>query len=145
MPPAHQVEIVIYDAPAARQSGCGCGCDHHHGDEAGHSHGHDHGYGRQCGDSCDPYEKISMEKQTQALAVTLEQEFPGKVRVEYINVMQDPRGSTLPQTKLLASLTYPPPLVYFNGKGRFAGALPVERIREEVETILAAKAKLRLV
>jgi hypothetical protein len=83
--------------------------------------------------------------QTRALAVTLEQEFPGKVRVEYINVIQDPRGPTLPQTKLLASLTYPPPLIYLNGKGRFAGALPVDRIREEVQTILAANPHLRLI
>jgi hypothetical protein len=77
--------------------------------------------------------------QTRALAMTLEKEFPGKVRVEYINVLQDPRGPALPQTKLLCSLTYPAPLVYLNGRGRFAGALPVERLREEVQTILAAK------
>jgi hypothetical protein len=30
--------------------------------------------------------------------------------------------------------------VYINGQGRFAGALPVERIREEVGKILAAAA-----
>ncbi len=147
MPPADLVEIVIYDAPVARQGGCGC--DHHHGDDACHSHGHGHGHsdGHQCGDSCDPYEKISLAKQTQALAVTLEREFPGKVRVEYINVMQDPRGPSLPQTKLLGSLVYPPPLVYFNGKGRFAGSLPLDRIREEVQSILGAKTNshLRLV
>ena len=150
MPPADLVEIVIYDAPGARRGDCGCGCDHHHGDDAGHgqAHGHGHGHGHSHGHQCgDPYETISMEKQTQALAVTLEREFPGKVRVEYINVMQDPRGPSLPQTKLLGSLVYPPPLVYFNGKGRFAGSLPVDRIREEVETILAAKTNphLRLI
>jgi len=39
----------------------------------------------------------------------------------------------------LCSLTYPPPLVYLNGRGRFAGALPVERLREEVQNLLAAE------
>ncbi len=136
MPPELHVEIVVYDAPAAtRRGSCDCGCDHHgqdHGHEPGHcqegSHGHHHP---------DPFEKISLEMQTRALALTLEKEFPGKVRVEYINVLKDPRGPGLPQTKLLCSLTYPTPLVYVNGRGRFAGALPVERLREEVQSLLA--------
>jgi len=132
MSPADMVEIIVYDAPAARRGDCGCGCDHHHSHEPGQAHGH----GTLHHDS---FEKISMEIQTRALAMTLEGEFPGKVRVEYINVMQDPRGPTLPQTRLLGSLTYPPPLVYLNGKGRFAGALPVDRIREEVQALLAGK------
>jgi hypothetical protein len=128
MSPADVIEIVVYDAPAARRGGCDCGCDHHHGREPGHSHGHG-----------DAFEKISMEMQARALALTLEKEFPGQVRVEYINVLQDPRGPALPQTKLLCSLTYPPPLVYVNGRGRFAGALPVERLREEVQGLLTAE------
>jgi hypothetical protein len=78
-----------------------------------------------------------MELQTRALALTLEAAFPGRVQVEYINVLKDPRGPSLPQTALLCSLAYPTPLVYLNGKGRFAGALPVERIREEVGKMLA--------
>jgi hypothetical protein len=77
-----------------------------------------------------------MELQTRALAMTLEAAFPGRVKVEYINVLKDPRGPGLPQTALLCSLAYPPPLIYINGQGRFAGALPVERIREEVGKIL---------
>ena len=86
----------------------------------------------------DPLAKVSLEFQARALALTLEREFPGRVQVEYLNVLQDPRGPDLPQTALLCSLTYPTPLVYINGQGRFAGALPVERIREEVAKILAA-------
>jgi hypothetical protein len=74
--------------------------------------------------------------QTRALALTLNDAFPGQVEVEYINVLQDPRGPGLPQTALLASLAYPSPLVYINGQGRFAGALIPERIREEVVKIL---------
>jgi hypothetical protein len=123
---ADMVEIVVYDAPAARRGGCDCGCDHHHGHDHGHGHHHH-----------DAFEKISLEMQTRAMALTLEKEFPGQVRVEYINVLQDPRARELPQTKLLCSLAYPPPLVYLNGKGRFAGALPVERLREEVQALLA--------
>lgn len=125
-----RVEIVVYDAPTGHRGVCDCGCGHHHGpdQECGHDHGHQHG---------DAFEKISLEMQTRAMALTLEKEFPGRVRVEYINVLKDPRGPELPQTKLLCSLTYPSPLVYLNGRGRFAGALPVERIREEIQTILA--------
>jgi hypothetical protein len=131
MSPGDVIEIIVYDAPAARRSACDCGCDHHHGHEPGHAHAPGHGHS-------DAFEKISMEMQTRALALTLEKEFPGRVKVEYINVLEDPRGPTLPQTKLLGSLTYPPPLIYINGRGRFAGALPVERLREEVQTLLAA-------
>lgn len=122
------VEVVVYDAPAARPRGCDCGCDHHHGPGQEHHH---HG---------PALNGTNMELQARALALTLEKDFPGRVRVEYINVLKDPRGPTLPQTKLLCSLIYPSPLVYLNGQGRFAGALPVERIREEVAKILAAEA-----
>jgi hypothetical protein len=80
--------------------------------------------------------KANLALQAKALAMTLEADFPGRVRVEYLNVLQDPRSRELPQTALLCSLAYPTPLVYINGEGRFAGALPVERIREEVARIL---------
>jgi hypothetical protein len=113
-----KIEVVIYDAPAARAGDCGCGC-------GGHHHQKD-----------DPLAGTHLEFQTRALALTLEAAFPGKVRVEYIDVLKDPRGPHLPQTPLLSSLAYPPPLVYINGQGRFAGSLPVERIREEVGKIL---------
>lgn len=120
------VQVVIYDAPTAASSSCACGCGgHHHGPG-----GHDHPEGG------DPMAKVSMEFQARALALTLEGAFPGRVQVEYLNVLQDPRGKGLPQTALLCSLAYPAPLVYINGRGRFAGALPVERIREEVARIL---------
>lgn len=121
-----QVEVVIYDAPTVAAGGCGCGG--HHGDGPGHGHAHD------------PLERISMETQTRALALTLEQAFPGRIRVKYVNVLKDPEGPHLPQTKLLCSLAYPTPLVYLNGQGRFAGALPVERIREEVGRLLQVEA-----
>ena len=102
------VQVIIYDAPAANPSSCACGCS---------GHGHDHGAGE------DPLAKVSLEFQARALALTLEEAFPGRVQVEYLNVLQDPRGPGLPQTALLCSLTYPTPLVYINGQGRFAGAL----------------------
>jgi hypothetical protein len=121
------VQVTIYDAPTmAAASACGCGCGHH----SHHGHNDD--------EVEDPMVKVNMELQAKALALTLEKAFPGRVRVEYINVLQDPRGPGLPQTALLCSQTYPSPLVYINGRGRFAGDLPVERIREEVASILAA-------
>jgi hypothetical protein len=120
MTPPEKVQVVIYDAPQPRAGDCGCGCGgHQHQGEA------------------DPLAAANMEFQTRALAMTLKAAFPGKVEVDYINVLKDPRGPDLPQTGLLCSLAYPPPLVYINGRGRFAGALPVERIREEVGKLLA--------
>ena len=113
------VQVVIYDAPTAKASSCACGC-------GGHQHG----------ESDDPLAGVSLEMQARALALTLDAAFPGQVQVEYVNVLQDPRGPSLPQTALLCSLSYPTPLVYINGEGRFAGALVPERIREEVEKIL---------
>jgi hypothetical protein len=114
-----KVQVVIYDAPRPQAGDCGCGCGGHHHQEG-----------------ADPLAAANMEFQTRALALTLEAAFPGKVEVEYLNVLNDPRGPQLPQTPLLCSLAYPSPLVYINGQGRFAGALPVERIREEVQKIL---------
>jgi len=119
MPP-DTVQVVIYDAPAARASSCSCGC-------GGHP---DHGA------SDDPLAGVSLEMQAKALALTLNAAFPGQVQVSYVNVLTDPRGPSLPQTALLNSGSYPAPLVYLNGQGRFAGALIPERIREEVEKIL---------
>ena len=116
------VQVVIYDAPAAQAGSCACGCS---------GHGHDHH-----GASRDPLSGVSLELQTKALALTLNRAFPGRVEVTYINVLTDPRGPSLPQTALLNSQAFPTPLVYINGKGRFAGALIPERIRDEVAKIL---------
>jgi hypothetical protein len=116
------VQVVIYDAPGAHASSCACGCGGHHGHGA----------------SDDPLAGVSLEMQAKALALTLEAAFPGQVQVSYVNVLTDPRGPSLPQTALLNSKSYPAPLVYINGQGRFAGALIPERIREEVGKILAA-------
>jgi hypothetical protein len=118
-----KVHVVIYDAPVAKSSSCACGCS---------GHGHDHGAGD------DLLAGVSLEMQAQALALTLNAAFPGQVEVEYVNVLTDPRGPGLPQTALLNSQSYPAPLVYLNGQGRFAGALIPERIRDEVGKILAA-------
>ncbi|HZK14096.1 MAG TPA: hypothetical protein VFC55_06235 [Desulfobaccales bacterium] len=118
------VQVVIYDAPAAPASGCACGCS---------GHGHDHHDA-----SDDPLAGVSLEMQSKALALTLNRAFPGRVEVTYINVLTDPRGSSLPQTALLNSQAFPSPLVYINGEGRFAGALIPERIRDEVAKILEA-------
>jgi hypothetical protein len=115
-----KVQVVIYDAPTAKASSCACGCGGHH----------------HHGENDDPLAGVSLEMQARALALTLEAAFPGQVQVEYINVLADPRGPRLPQTALLASLSYPSPLVYINGQGRFAGALIPERIREEVGKLL---------
>ena len=114
------VQVVIYDAPAAKAGSCGCGCGGHH----------DHN------DAGDPLAGVSLEMQTQALALTLNDAFPGRVEVSYINVLTDPRGPSLPQTALLNSQAFPTPMVYINGQGRFAGALIPERIRDEVAKIL---------
>jgi hypothetical protein len=121
MPP-NTVQVVIYDAPAAKSSSCACGCGGHHGHGA----------------SDDPLAMVSLEMQTKALALTLNGAFPGRVEVSYINVLTDPRGPSLPQTALLKSQAFPSPLVYINGEGRFAGALIPERIRDEVTKILEA-------
>jgi len=123
MSPRDMVQVTIYDAPAAGAAGCACGCG-----------GHDHDHGLP--EDRDPVARVSMELQARALALTLEAAFPGMVQVEYLNVLQDPRGRGLPQTALLCSLAYPTPLVYINGRGRFARALPVDRIREEIAKIL---------
>ena len=115
-----KVQVVIYDAPAAKAEGCACGCGGHH----------DHN------EPDDPLAGVSLEMQTKALALTLNRAFPGKVEVSYVNVLTDPRGPSLPQPALLNSQAFPTPLVYINDQGRFAGALIPERIRDEVAKIL---------
>ena len=114
------VQVVIYDAPAVKSSSCGCGCSGHHGH----------------GEPDDPLAGVGLEMQSKALALTLNAAFPGQVQVSYVNVLTDPQGPSLPQTALLNSKSYPSPLVYINGQGRFAGALIPERIRDEVGKIL---------
>jgi len=116
----NKLQVVIYDAPTTRSGSCACGCSGHH----------------RHGEADDPLAGVSLEMQAKALALTLDAAFPGQVEVEYINVLHDPRGPSLPQAALLGSMAYPSPLVYINGRGRFAGALIPERIREEVGKIL---------
>ncbi len=70
------VQVIIYDAPAAKAESCACGCGGHH----------------QHGDEDDALAGVGLEMQARALALTLDAAFPGKVQVEYINVLADPRG-----------------------------------------------------
>ena len=54
------VQVVIYDAPAAKASSCACGCGGHH----------------HHGESDDPLAGVSLEMQAKALALTLDGRLP---------------------------------------------------------------------
>ena len=121
MSPIPKIVVIVYDAPTletASGSGCGCGCGgHEHGHEHGHQHDHDN-----------PLDRISIELQTQALGLTLGKSLSGTGDG---GIYQCPERS--PRSKTAANCApvfsdLPPPLVYINGQGRFAGSLPVERI-----------------
>jgi disulfide oxidoreductase YuzD len=93
--------------------------------------------GCACGSQpCSPEMADIFKKRVAELQAALEESFPGKTRVEHVNLKenQEERESEIGQ--LLVTKKYPGPLVVIDGEPKFAGSIQVKKIVKEVGTIL---------
>jgi disulfide oxidoreductase YuzD len=96
------------------------------------------GGGCACSDpTLSPEYTIMLKQKVSELKASLDESYPGKTVVEYVDLRQDEKEKETELGQLLATKKYPPPLVVINAVPKFAGSIQVKKIVKEVGTILS--------
>jgi disulfide oxidoreductase YuzD len=77
-----------------------------------------------------------LQQKVAELKAALEESFPGKTGVEYVDLRENQAERESDPGQLLATKKYPPPLVVIDGESKFAGSIQVKKIVKEVGNIL---------
>jgi len=89
--------------------------------------------GCSCGSlPCSPEMAALLERKVDELRAALEEAYPGRTKVEYVNLKDNPTERESDIGQLLVTRQYPGPLVVIDGEPRFAGFIQVKRIVKEV-------------
>jgi|UniRef100_A0A7C3WGQ6 disulfide oxidoreductase YuzD len=83
-----------------------------------------------------PEMAVIFQQKVAELREALEEAYPGRTKVEYVNLKesQEERESEIGQ--LLVTRKYPSPLVVISGEPKFAGSILVKKIVKEVGNLL---------
>jgi disulfide oxidoreductase YuzD len=93
--------------------------------------------GCSCGTVANPQEMAAMfQQKITELRAALEEAYPGRTRVEPVNLEENQEERETEIGQLLVTKKYPPPLVVIDGEPKFAGSIQVKKIVKEVGTIL---------
>lgn len=87
--------------------------------------------------SLTPEYAAMLQQKVAELKAALEENFPGKTEVEYLDLREHQAEKESEQGQLLATKKYPPPLVVIDGEPKFAGSIQVKKIVKEVGTVLS--------
>jgi disulfide oxidoreductase YuzD len=93
--------------------------------------------GCACGSlPCTPEVAAMFQQKVTELQAALEESYPGRTRVEYVNLKENQAERESETGQLLATGKYPGPLVVINGEPKFAGSIQVQKIVKEVGKFL---------
>jgi len=93
--------------------------------------------GCSCGSvACSPEMAAMFQQKVAELRAALEEAYPGKTRVEHINLKENQAERESEIGQLLVTKKYPGPLVVIDGEPKFAGSIQVKKIVKEVGAIL---------
>jgi disulfide oxidoreductase YuzD len=93
--------------------------------------------GCSCGSvACSPEMAAILQQKIAELQTALEDSYPGRTRVEYVNLKENQAERESEIGQLLVTKKYPGPLVVINGEPKFAGSIQLKKIVKEVEAIL---------
>ncbi len=93
--------------------------------------------GCACGSlPCTPEVAAMFQQKIAELRAALEESYPGRTTVEYVNLKENQAEKVSEIGQLLVTKKYPGPLVVINGEPKFAGSIQVKKIVTEVGTIL---------
>jgi len=93
--------------------------------------------GCACGSMpCTPEAAAMFQQKITELRAALEESYPGKTRVEHVNLKENQAERESEIGQLLVTKKYPGPLVVINGEPKFAGAILIKKIVNEVGNIL---------
>jgi len=95
------------------------------------------GGGCACSDlSLIPEYAAMLQQKVTELKAALDESYPGKTGVEYLDLRHDPAEKESETGQLLVTKQYPTPLVVIEGQPKFAGSIQIKKIVAEVGTIL---------
>ena len=80
-----------------------------------------------------------IQQKVAAVKAALEKAYPGKARVTYINLQEDPAEQESAEGQLLVNKKLCAPLVLIDGEPRFSGIILVQKIVKEVGLLLDAR------
>ncbi len=86
--------------------------------------------------SADPEYVSRLQEKLEELGRELETSYPGRTKLEYIDLNQSPEKKGSEVAQLLVTGKYPAPLLVIDGEPKFAGYIDVRKIIEEVGIIL---------
>jgi disulfide oxidoreductase YuzD len=90
-----------------------------------------------CSDlSLSPEYATMLQQKMAELKAALEESYPDKTGVEYLDLRNAPAEKESEAGQLLVTKQYPTPLVMIDGQPKFAGSVQVKKIVAEVGTIL---------
>jgi len=93
--------------------------------------------GCSCGPNpCSPEMAAIFQQKVAELWAALEESFPRRTRVEYVNLKENQAERESEIGQLLVTKKYPGPLVVIDGEPKFAGSIQVKKIVKEVGAIL---------
>jgi hypothetical protein len=80
-----------------------------------------------------------IQQKVLSLKAALEKAYPGKTRVTYSNLQENPAEQESAEGQLLVNKKLCAPLVLIDGKHRFSGIILVQKIVKEVGLLLGAR------
>lgn len=86
---------------------------------------------------CTPEAAAMFQQKIAELRAALEEAYPGKTKVEHINLKENQAERESEHGQLLVTKKYPGPLVVIDGEPKFAGSIQVKKIVKEVGTVLS--------
>ncbi len=93
--------------------------------------------GCTCGSMpCTPEAAAIFQQKIAELQTALEEDYPGKTRVEHVNLKENQTERESEIGQLLVTKKYPGPLVVIDGEPKFAGSIQVKKIVKEVGNLL---------
>ena len=93
--------------------------------------------GCSCGSvACSPEMAAILQQKVAELQSALEESYPGRTKVEYVNLKENQVARESEIGQLLVTKKYPGPLVVINEEPKFAGSIQIKKIVKEVGAIL---------
>ena len=86
-----------------------------------------------CGGGANPELMNLFTQKIKELEGTLNASYPGKTKVELIDLKESEEEQKSEAGQLLVTGQYPPPLILINGEPKFAGYIAVDKIVNEVQ------------
>jgi len=88
-----------------------------------------------------PEYDVFIQQKVASLRAALEKAYPGRTRVEYLNLQENPAEQESAEAQFLATKQFSAPLVIINSEPRYGGIILVQKIVKDVGQLLGEREK----